>query len=222
MSYRVKQRKVNGVWQFANMPHCYGNSHAIWDHTVLPARLLHGRGDIPIITPANYGRYSILQPQRDASLSWPSWLSYKLRWYTNCLQCFDTVGWQQEWHPSCKKLSGGMLAWLCVWVKVQICIWPRWCHCHSLSLAPVNPVWFYLLVFTFLVLAHPGCPGQNPRGLYCSQNRKKLNSFLLDVLPDRLPSVLWYCWLGGRKSIRTIKKWVMRCWHGYLSAAKCK
>jgi len=23
-----------------------------------------------------------------------------------------------------KKLSGGMLAWLCVWVKVQICIWP--------------------------------------------------------------------------------------------------
>jgi len=153
---------------------------------------------------------------------WPSWLSYKLRWYTNCLQCFDTVGWQQEWHPSCKKLSGGMLAWLCVWVKVQICIWPRWCHCHSLSLAPVNPVWFYLLVFTFLVLAHPGCPGQNPRGLYCSQNRKKLNSFLLDVLPDRLPSVLWYCWLGGRKSIRTIKKWVMRCWHGYLSAAKCK
>jgi len=28
------------------------------------------------------------------------------------------VGWQ-EGH-ACKKLSGGMLAWLCVWVKVQI------------------------------------------------------------------------------------------------------
>jgi len=38
-----------------------------------------------------------------------------------------------------KNLSGGMLAWLCVCVKVQICIWPSWCHCHSLSLAPVNP-----------------------------------------------------------------------------------
>jgi len=24
------------------------------------------------------------------------------------------VGWQ-EGHPACKKLSGGMLAWLCVW-----------------------------------------------------------------------------------------------------------
>jgi len=30
---------------------------------------------------------------------------------------------QQEGHPACKKLSCGMLAWLCVWVKVQICIW---------------------------------------------------------------------------------------------------
>ena len=37
-----------------------------------------------------------------------------------------------------------MLAWLCVWVKVQNCTWPSWCHCHSLSLAPVNPDWFYL------------------------------------------------------------------------------
>jgi len=33
------------------------------------------------------------------------------------------VGWQ-EGHPACKKLSGGVLAWLLVWGKVQICIWP--------------------------------------------------------------------------------------------------
>jgi len=31
------------------------------------------------------------------------------------------VGWQ-EGHPASKKLSGGMLVWLYVWVKVQICI----------------------------------------------------------------------------------------------------
>jgi len=37
-----------------------------------------------------------------------------------CLQCFDAVGWAAER----AKLSGGMLAWLYVWVKVQICIWP--------------------------------------------------------------------------------------------------
>jgi len=28
----------------------------------------------------------------------------------------------QEGHPACKKVSGGMLAWLHVWAKVQICI----------------------------------------------------------------------------------------------------
>jgi len=53
------------------------------------------------------------------------------------------TGWQ-EGHPVCKKLSDGMLAWLSVWGEVQICIWPSWYHCHSLSLAADNPDWFYL------------------------------------------------------------------------------
>ena len=58
------------------------------------------------------------------------------------------VGWQ-EGHPACKKQSGGMLVWLSFWSKVQTCIWPSWCHCHSLSLAPVKsrlvlPFWYQL------------------------------------------------------------------------------
>ena len=64
---------------------------------------------------------------------------------------------RQKGHPACKKLSGGMLAWLSLQGKVQICIWPSWCHCHSLSLAPVNPDWF-----TFLVPVHPDSPRQSP------------------------------------------------------------
>ena len=43
-----------------------------------------------------------------------------------------------------KKLRDGVLVWLSVWGEVQICIWPRWCHCHSQSLDPANPDWFYL------------------------------------------------------------------------------
>ena len=31
---------------------------------------------------------------------------------------------RQEGHPACKKLSGGVLAWLSVWIEVQTCIWP--------------------------------------------------------------------------------------------------
>ena len=37
-----------------------------------------------------------------------------------------------------------------------------------------------------------------------------------------MPSVLWRCWLGGRKGIRPVKNWVVRCWHGYLSGARCR
>ena len=48
-----------------------------------------------------------------------------------------------------KNLSGGVLAWLSVWNEMQTCIWPNWCHCHSLSLASVKsrlvlPFWYWL------------------------------------------------------------------------------
>jgi len=32
---------------------------------------------------------------------------------------------RQEGHPACKKLSGGMLAWLSVWSEMQTCIQPN-------------------------------------------------------------------------------------------------
>ena len=56
---------------------------------------------------------------------------------------------RQEGHPACKKQSGVVLAWLSVWSEVQTCIWPSWCHCHSLSRAPVKsrlvlPFWYRL------------------------------------------------------------------------------
>ena len=48
-----------------------------------------------------------------------------------------------------KKLNSGVLVWLSVWSKVQTCIRPSWCHCHSLSLASVKsrlvlPFWYWL------------------------------------------------------------------------------
>ena len=58
------------------------------------------------------------------------------------------VGWQ-EGRPACEKLSGGVLAWLSVWSKMQTCISPIGFHCHSLSLASVKsrlvlPFWYRL------------------------------------------------------------------------------
>jgi len=45
---------------------------------------------------------------------------------------------RQEGHPARKKQSRGVLVQLSVWSKVQTCIRPSWCHCHSLSLASVK------------------------------------------------------------------------------------
>jgi len=52
-----------------------------------------------------------------------------------------------------------MLTWWSVWGEVQICLMLM---PVPVSLAPLNTDWFNLPGFTFLVLAHPGSPGQSP------------------------------------------------------------
>jgi len=37
-----------------------------------------------------------------------------------------------------------------------------------------------------------------------------------------MPSMLWRCWLGGRKGIRPVKIWVVGCWCGCRSGARCR
>jgi len=82
---------------------------------------------------------------------------------SNAFSALTLLVGQQEGHLACKKLSGGMLVWLSVWGEVQICIRPRWCHCHSIACYSKSQL-FYLPGFTFLVMAHPGSPGQNLEG----------------------------------------------------------
>ena len=47
-------------------------------------------------------------------------------------------------------------------------------------------------------------------------------AFINKLNQSPLPLVLWHCWLGGRKGIRSVKNWVVGCWHGYLSGARCR
>jgi len=63
---------------------------------------------------------------------------------------------RQEGHPACKKLSGGVLAWLSVWSEVQTC------DMAQLMQLPLTVSCFseIQIGFTFLVPAHPGSPGQ--------------------------------------------------------------
>jgi len=50
-----------------------------------------------------------------------------------------------------------------IWDEVQTCIWPSRCHCHSLSLAPVNPDWCYLPGFYLSGTCSPGWSRTNSR-----------------------------------------------------------
>jgi len=85
-------------------------------------------------------------------LEWPETLS--MFWYHFCTGHFVAfsaltllVG------RPVKKVSGRVLVWLSVWGEMRILIWPSWCHCYSLSLAPVIPDWFWFC------LSGTGSPG---------------------------------------------------------------
>ena len=68
-----------------------------------------------------------------------------------------------EGHPARKTLSGGVLAWLSVWSEVQICIWSRRCHCHSLSFASVKS----RLILLFLYRLTRAVLDKGPLNRYC-------------------------------------------------------
>jgi len=59
-------------------------------------------------------------------------------WQTNkatfcCFSALRLLVGHQEEHPTCKKSSDEVLAWLSVWGQVQmICIWSSWCHCQPI------------------------------------------------------------------------------------------
>jgi len=66
------------------------------------------------------------------------------------------VGWQKG-HPACKKLSGGVLEWLSIYLERGADL-----HMAQLMPLPLTVCCFSKIPigFTFLVAAHPGSPGQ--------------------------------------------------------------
>ena len=68
------------------------------------------------------------------------------------------------------------------WSDVYICIWPSWCHCHSLSLAPIK----IQIGLIFLVPAHLGSPGQRAVKRVCVWRHAELCN--LSVLEHKLHS----------------------------------
>jgi len=51
-------------------------------------------------------------------------ISKVIKYYFSAFSALTLLVGRQEGHPACKKLSGGVLAWLSVWSKMHTCIWP--------------------------------------------------------------------------------------------------
>ena len=116
------------------------------------------------------------------------------------------VGWQ-EGHPACKKLSGGVLAWLSVGSEVQTCTQPSWYHCHSLSLASVKsrlvlPFWYWLT----RVVLDKGPLNRCVCVCNCMKwhvnQCKSCNLYFTDAGTSRVVSCF-----TGEQSLRTVWKW---------------
>jgi len=98
-----------------------------------------------------YRKLALLLGQKDiGKKSQVVWCTHLLFHDLSCaFSALTLLVGRQEGHPACKKLSGGVLAWLSVWSELQTCICRSLCHCHSLSVASVKsrlvlPFWYRL------------------------------------------------------------------------------
>jgi len=72
---------IYAVIAVRNVLHHYGNSRAIWDHTVLPA--IQQRWPSHLYPSQLKLVLDLATPGGDTRLSWPSWLGYISKWYTH-------------------------------------------------------------------------------------------------------------------------------------------
>ena len=95
-----------------------------------------------------------------------------------------------------------------------------WIFCMSPPIPQIGPealcFWvvlhFVCVCVCFHMYVHVWVLRHSPSGLILSKF----------AIWNKLPSVLWRCWLGGRKGIRPVKNWVVECWLGYLPGARCR
>jgi len=101
------------------------------------------------------GPFSALYPQR-TNLEWEIRVFCGLG-VLGAFSALTVFVGRLEGHAACKKLSGGVLAWLSVWSEVQTCM-------VQLMPLPLTVSCFSKIQigFTFLVPAHLGSPGKEP------------------------------------------------------------
>ena len=118
--------------------------------------------------------------------------------------------------------SAGFLSYVVLFCTVHV-------HAFSKRITGTCPRYFLLRAVNYYYFLTPVLNSRGMKKLhYAIQKSTKIKLewtllfLLLLLLLLLLPSVLWRCWLGGRKGIRPVKNWVLGYWHGYLSGARCR
>jgi len=129
------------VWQFPNQL-WQSNLRAMMLHT--PLKLLY----VKTTSYSNGWPFSAIESWyvREGTIVLLIKIFNSLNFLKDSFSALTLLVGQQQGHLACKQLSGGVLAWLSLWGEVHICIWPSWCHCHSISCSSksklVLPEWF--------------------------------------------------------------------------------
>ena len=120
---------------------------------------------------------------------------------------------KRKWKKSFFLMAFCSFTWLVLIFEIQI--WTIICYVMLLQSAVV-------CVFVLGTNVSPAKTAEAIEMLFGGRLMWALET-IFDHLDGRLmPSVLWRCWLGGRKGIRPVKNWVVGCWCGYLSGARCR
>jgi len=69
---------------------------------------------------------------------------------------------------------------------------------------------------TYTTVLHPSWILSGTSRVSWHQKGKTNLGLLEQDIASDLPSVLWHCWLGGRKGTRPVKNWVVGCWRGCM------
>jgi len=91
-------------------------------------------------------------------------------------------------------------------------------------------LYHFCITFVALCIWHPVIclslikhfPFSHKKELISQASLVKREYFGVRITRGIMHSVLWQCRLGDRKGKWLVKNWVVRCWHGYLSGARCR
>ena len=143
----------------------------------------------------------------------PCWLKADFVVCVNPFFLMDVSGWMFLLVPAYWGCSEqGAIKRLCVCLMCKCYLWAAHVEC----------VGVYLCKHADVISPEPLKPRQSGMLVVFKVIKVICNLFVVVMCCSVVPSVLWHCWLGGRKGIRPVKNWAVGCWHGCLSGARCR